>query len=77
MYQNNTPGKNNLSINTPSTNSYQPGNYSNQGSYSSNPQQINLNVPSYQSNRPTHASMIIPQQSSNSESKPFGGLGKL
>ena len=82
MYQNNTPpGKNNqtnFNINT-NTNAYQPkaANYSTQGSYSSNPQQGNLNIPSYPNNRTTYTSMISPQNTGNNDHKPLGGFGKL
>mgnify|MGYP000330197322 CR=1 FL=1 len=80
MYQNNTPpGKNSQTNYTINTNTYQPTptTYSTQGSFSSNPQQGNLNIPSYQNSRTTYTSMIAPQNTGNSDYKPMTGFGKL
>ena len=78
MYQNNTPGKNNLNVNTYGTNSYSTNNSSTNQQYyqSSTTQEGNLGLP-FPSNRPSHASMIIPQSSLTPQNRPAGGFGKL
>ena len=78
MYQNNTPAKNNLNVNTNGTNAYSNTTSSpNQQYYQSNTtKEGNLGLP-FPSNRPAHASMIIPQSSLTPQNRPTGGFGKL
>ena len=73
MYQNNIPGKNNVTNNTLNPNNYQPSSTSSgsNNSYTINaPQQNLLNMP-YQPKAGTYTSMLSPQNTTS------GGFSKL
>jgi len=79
MYQNYPGGKNTPPqnpVNSAQSQNQQLGQQP-QGSYLVNPQNPALLNPNSQSNRASHTSMIIPQETVTGQTKPLAGFGKL